>query len=235
MAMSTCLLPFILLASSSGSSSSSPILDLPIELVVRLSDRSVPVTLEEHRLGGAIDRRRLSGTHLQPGEGSVAARLTVGRGDIPGQDAAALEGGVAAGPYWIAQTCILTNTDPLVSAVLGCTYTLAVNDPSITLGGGLADGMIVDVTVLTGAQLAQVSFGGIVEMAIDGNVVASLFDAPFSVSSAVASLSLMGNQNWGQPIPSTFIPAPGTDMSVKVEAVVSPGDTATISVFFLIN
>lgn len=235
MAMSTCLLPFILLASSSGSSSSSPILDLPIEFAARLGDRTVPMTPDDRRTGGSLDRRRLSAVAVEPGAGSVAARLTVGRGDIPGQDAAALEGGVAAGPYWIAQTCILTNTDPLVSAVLGCTYTLAVNDPSITLGGGLADGMIVDVTVLTGAQLAQVSFGGVVEMAIDGNVVASLFDAPFAVSSPVGGLSLMGNQSWGQPIPSMFIPAPSTDMSVTVEALVSPGDTATISVTYVIN
>jgi len=212
----------------------APLADGSIMLSARINDRVAPIDLNaDATTANGSAGQRLLGRFLEPGEGSVSVRVASGAG-LPFDNAVPQEGGVAAGPFWIWQLCVLTNTDPLLPSVIGVTLTLPVSDPSITLGGGSASGMVFDLGSPNGASITSPSASIVVNL-IDGAAVEELYFDPFSIWAPPGGIATIPPSAWGMPIPSAPIPAPVTSMSIDVSALISPQDTAILAVLFVIS
>lgn len=143
---------------------------------------------------------------------------------------------------------INADTDPMVNANITFTnntlttqtYTIVVTLPVDPIGpGSLMDGsMGGSITDSNGngvATVAATAGGAIYSALIDGNVVATLLNDPFSASPANSGgTQTYGPASFGQPTPIGG-PSVNTDIGIRLRFTLTPGDSVAMTSFFRVE
>ena len=156
-------------------------------------------------------------------------------------------GGATFGDLTIDSWAMNVDEDPVVSGITAVTnnslvtqtftliFTLAVAPPVVpaSLIGGSIAGTVTDNTG-NGATLATAPGSAFYSARIDGATVATLYADP---SSAVAGMFLSANLpsvSFGTPIPSQPGPAALTDIGIRLNFTLTPGDSASFTSNFVV-
>lgn len=165
-----------------------------------------------------------------------------------GENTASCSGGGATfGDLTIDSWSMNVDQDPVVSGITAVTnnslvtqtftliFTLAVVPPVVpaSLIGGSIAGSVTDNTG-DGATLATVPGSSFYSARIDGVTVATLYSDP---SSAIAGMFLSASLpavSFGTPIPSQPGPAALSDIGIRLNFTLSPGDSASFTSNFVV-
>jgi MYXO-CTERM domain-containing protein len=123
---------------------------------------------------------------------------------------------------FVTQTYSLTILLPITPAIT----------PSSLIGGSIAGSLTTDDD---GGTLSSVGNAPIWEALIDGAVVASLLNSPFSVSNPGFGSTGIGPADFGTPIPSLGGPQALSTIGIRLTFSLTPGDQASFSSVFVVQ
>jgi hypothetical protein len=143
---------------------------------------------------------------------------------------------------------MLVNPDPFVIAnfvvtnnsAFDQTFTITVTLPTNSGGlnsfiGGSVTGSVTDLNG-NGATLSSPAAGSIYGAIIDNNVVETLLDDPFSVSTGAFQSNTVGPASFGDPIPNQpYLPLVTTNIGITLSFVLSAGDSASFTSIFVVE
>lgn len=138
-----------------------------------------------------------------------------------------------ADPF-VSGNIVIVNTG-LVTSTYSLTILLPVNPsilPSSKMGGSVGGSLTTD---LDGGSLSSVGNTPVWEALIDGNVVASLLNNPFSVGKAGAGSVGIGPESFGTPIPSMAGPGVNSTIGIRLTFSLTAGEQASFSSVFVVE
>lgn len=152
-----------------------------------------------------------------------------------------------AGNYGLGWS-MLVNPDPFVIAnfvvtnnsafdqTFSITVTLPTNSGNLnSFIGGSVTGSVTDLNG-DGATLSSPAAGSIYSAIIDNNVVETLLDDPFSVSTGAFQSNTVGPADFGSPIPSQpYLPLVTTNIGITLTFTLSAGDSASFTSIFVVE
>mgnify|MGYP003572329564 CR=1 FL=1 len=128
---------------------------------------------------------------------------------------------------------IVFSNNSLETLTVSFTVILPVNPsvlPSSFIGGSVAGGLTAGAD---GATLSSTGGNAMWSALIDGNVVATLLDDPFSVSADPFQSASVGPESFGSPIPSMPGPAINDTMAITISFDLTAGASASFTSVFV--
>jgi len=161
---------------------------------------------------------------------------------------AEIDWGGMTGAMSIDDWNVLIDPDPIISGTASVTnntlamqwYTLifslpiAPSIPGGTLIGGSIQGGVTDNTG-DGATLMTAAGMPFYQALIDGSQVATLYPAPTSVIAGGFDSANLLSTNFGAPIPSQSGPAALSTIGIRLDFMLSAGDSATFTSNFIVE
>lgn len=135
---------------------------------------------------------------------------------------------------FVSGNIVVVNTG-LVTSIYSLTILLPVSPsilPNSVMGGSVGGSLTTD---LDGGSLSSVGNTPVWEALIDGNVVASLLNNPFSVGKPGAGSVGIGPEAFGVPIPSMPGPGVNSTIGIRLTFALTAGEQASFSSVFVVE
>ena len=191
---------------------------------------TAPVLEVDWIVDGVADAGSLTGSGLGAGVYEYA-NSTIGDGFEINWSFIVTDNGASGGFEILSSALAFTNTSDAASVFeIGVLLPVGLAPGTAFYGGSISGSLTGDID---GGLLATSGDSALFAALVDGETIATLYDAPFGLATAPFESANLTAEAFGEPIPGLEHAAAQESMSIELDFVLGAGDTLDVSFNFV--